>query len=181
MRQIANEWQRFDKWDRHRFTGIKFELKYPDGTVKKIDNVPSVWTQQQFDSTSRYYQNHPSKFWDQETMETSRSQIGKFWDHVADTYVVAEETWIRLDPKKVEKFNTILSIIQEGDFARFPSSRIYKWRKILTIDWETLDAHGQCCSDPDNESLVFHSSSNSLSTVLEIVRDGKTIYPTKEK
>ena len=182
MKTINNEWQRFDQWDHQYFAGINFELKYPDGSIKKTRGIPSIWTQKDFDNAVTRYQNYPSKFWNQETMEESRSRIGKFWDIESDnTYIEAAETWVRMDPKKVEKLNKILSIVQIGDFVRFPSSRTYKWRKIISINWDSLNAYGQCCSKPNDETLAFHSSSNSLSTALEIVRNGKTIYPTKEK
>ena len=83
---------------------------------------------------------------------------------------------VRYNPKKIEKLEKIIDTIQIGDYVNFGSSRRYKWRKVLNLDFDSFKAFSQCSKTPNDDGLVLHSSENSLLTTKEIYRDGKKIF-----
>jgi hypothetical protein len=96
--------------------------------------------------------------------------------HETERYEIidSDKYYVRIEPKCFDKYLKVSSLLQVGDFVRFSGSKGYKWRKVLEIDG--YNVHGQCASLPKESSLVFHSSSNGILTVLEIVRNGEKIF-----
>ena len=105
----------------------------------------------------------------------------QYWDVYTEEYIKqnckpAEEFKVRYNPKKIAKLEKIIDTIQIGDYVNFGSSRRYKWRKVLNLDFDSFKAFSQCSKTPNDDGLVLHSSENSLLTTKEIYRDGKKIF-----
>ncbi len=105
----------------------------------------------------------------------------QYWDvyveYVKQNCKPVTEFKVRYNPKKIEKLEKIIDIIQVGDYVNFGSSRRYKWRKVLNLEFDySFTAFSQYSKTPNDEGLVLNASVNSLLTTKEIYRDGKKIF-----
>lgn len=96
------------------------------------------------------------------------------WDPLV-TYPSDDIEW-RYNDKQYQKAMKAAELVRAGDFVKFKNSkRTYKYRKVLEIKEDSI--FGQCASKPNEESLVLHSSENSLYTIQEIYRNGEKLFP----
>ena len=155
------------------YAGLSYEIRHiPTGKVKRYSSLP-------FTSN---IETHLHSFFVPEVGIWSDSRSFSE-NQAAYKAAVRENTrptseWeIRVTPSIVAKIEKVSGLVQAGDFVRFSGSGSYKWRKIASITKNGKSAYGQCALKPGDRFLAPYSSENSLSTVVEIIRDGAKIYP----
>ncbi len=150
-----------------RFSGLDYELLHiPTGKIKAFKRRNIYDHEGVIDLT---YTDFWVKF------QSGYDEKGRYWDNCDDPLNngVASEYNIRMKDKQFQTLVFVKENIQVGDFVRFKASRTYAWRKVVSIgDWSV---YGQCASEPNDASLVLHSSENPFCNVVEIIRDGVKI------
>ena len=153
-------------------TNTSLEFKMPDGKTR----TNPIWKhidKKYYDSCMASSYNYKIPY---PNAVNFSCRIDAKWH---EEYCKDTEVYVRMRPKDFERVTKVQELLQPGDFVSFSGSKgRYKWRKMLEYTTaEKMVVFGQCASEPNDEKLALHSSTNSIGTVKEIYRDGKKIYP----
>lgn len=90
-------------------------------------------------------------------------------------YAPVEDVRYRIDNKHLSHVHWVQRTLQVGDFVKCKGTRSGDWNKVDTISSSLENIFGQKYTKPEAGSERYASSTNHISKVLKIVRNGKEL------
>ena len=90
-----------------------------------------------------------------------------------DVYYPIEEVMFRYDVKHIARIQKIVDTIQIGDFVKCSGTRLGDWNKIEAFQGNNI--YGPKYREPKEGSMRYTSSTNHITKIIKIVRNGEKL------